>query len=635
MKKTTFYLALLFTGILFTTKTLRAQLVQHESFDNQQFLPSGWGTVGTAGNWSRAQALAQPLTGGPHSGTGMARLRLPNGTTAGSISEAMRTPKFDLSTRGTNDAVVSFWMYRDSLMPENVDSLEVFINTDTTLLGALKLGTVARNRSVNLPDTMSANGWYQYSYNIPLSFNDTANYLIFNGTIYGTSLQTSRRIYIDDVNWDEYPAACTGTPNAGFATAADTLICGGGGTTNLTLTDASIGLDVTHQWYASDNINGTYSPIGTNQNDTTGAISSTMYYYNTVTCLTSGLTANSDTITVVVSSNPIPEVSISLENDTICRGDSITLSASGADFYVWTAGQNTSTQQDITLTPLNNILISLIGYDAIGCTSAIISQPIVVGRRPIIQSINSTTPIICESGSSTLTVNAFTGGGGGGTIPLTYTWSENFGDTNSVTVSPTSTTVYTVTVTGQYGCFSVASDSVVVSPNPTASFDWLAAIDANIITFTNTSQNATFYYWDFGDGTNGTEVNPSHDYLGTSAADYQATLIAMNDAGCADSVSKTVHVGGVGIEENKQENKLNVYPNPANSKIYIDLKTDNVSAYTLKMTNLLGERVIQSSIPKGNKGFLKSVDISELPKGVYILEIDSDTKHYTQRVVKN
>ena len=89
------------------------------------------------------------------------------------------------------------------------------------------------------------------------------------------------------------------------------------------------------------------------------------------------------------------------------------------------------------------------------------------------------------------------------------------------------------------------------------------------------------------------------------------------------------------IIENKLESKLNVYPNPANSKIYVDLKTDNASAYILKMTNLLGERVMQSFIPKGNKGFLKSIDISDLPKGVYILEIESDTKHYTQRVVKN
>jgi hypothetical protein len=563
----------------------------------------------------------------------MARLRLPNGTTGGSITEAIRTPKFDLSTRGNNDAFVRFWIYRDSLMPENMDSLEVFVNTDTTLVGALKLGTVARNRSVNLPDTFSANGWYQYSYNIPLSFSDTANYLIFNGTIYGTSLQTSRRIYIDDVNWDEFPAACTGTPNAGFATAADTLICGGSGNTDLILSDASIGLDVTYQWYASDNLNGTYSPIGTNQNDTSGTISTTMYYFNTVTCQTSGLSSNTDTITVQVSTNPIPVVTISVDNDTICRGDSITLSASGADFYTWTAVQNTSTLQAITLTPLNSILVSLVGYDAIGCISAAVSQPIVVGRRPVIQGFNNTTPIICGSGSSTLTVNAFIGGGG--TIPLTYAWSENFGDTNSVTVAPTATTVYTVTVTGQYGCFAQASDTVVVSTNPTASFDWSAIADANIINFSNTSLNATSYFWDFGDGTNGTETDPTHDYLGTSAADYQATLYAMNDAGCMDSVTTTVHVDGLGIEENKLESKLNVYPNPANSKIYVDLKTDNASAYILKMTNLLGERVMQSFIPKGNKGFLKPIDISDLPKGVYILEIESDTKHYTQRVVKN
>jgi hypothetical protein len=53
------------------------------------------------------------------------------------------------------------------------------------------------------------------------------------------------------------------------------------------------------------------------------------------------------------------------------------------------------------------------------------------------------------------------------------------------------------------------------------------------------------------------------------------------------------------------------------------------------MTNLLGEQVIQKTFPKGNKGFQKTIDISNLPTGVYILEVEFDDNHYTQLVIKN
>ncbi len=622
MRKST-YLLILLVLVAFKSNT---QITQNESFDNPLFLPSGWGEVGAAPNWGRATNLGPGLVGTTHSGAGLARFRVQGGLGG---SESIRTPLFDLSNRGSNDAIVSFWIYRDSLNPTNLDSLSVYVNTDSSLVGASLLGSVARNRAINLPDTFETNGWYQYSYNLPLTFNAATNYIIFTGTVFG-----NRRISIDDISWQEYPAPCSGMPDAGFASVGDTLICGGNGGTTLTLSGASIGTDVTYQWFTSSDLNGNYSPIGTNQNDTTGNITTTMYYFNTVTCLSSGDSANSDTVLVQVSSNPIPIVSIDLlGNDTICRGDSITLIASGADNFVWTAGPITNSLSTITIAPLNNVAISLTGYDSFGCASQTVSQTITVGKRPIIQGIDNSNPLICGSGGAILTVNAVSGGGGGA-VPLSYSWSENFGDTNSVYVTPNATTIYTVIVSGQYGCFSEASDTVVVSANPMASFTWVEST-LNTINFTNTSSGSTTYSWYFGDGTNSTVLNPTHTYIDSLAGDYQVTLIATNDAGCIDSIANTIHTSGLGVEENFQESKLKVYPNPANSKINIDFTGENSSFYTVKMTNLLGERVIQKTVPKGNKGFQKTIDISNLPTGVYILEVEFDDNHYTQRVIKN
>lgn len=60
--------------------------------------------------------------------------------------------------------------------------------------------------------------------------------------------------------------------------------------------------------------------------------------------------------------------------------------------------------------------------------------------------------------------------------------------------------------------------------------------------FTNTSQLATEYYWNFGDGTYSTDVNPSHTY--TQAGTYYVTLIANNPTSCnmADTMIRPVLV---------------------------------------------------------------------------------------------
>ncbi len=62
------------------------------------------------------------------------------------------------------------------------------------------------------------------------------------------------------------------------------------------------------------------------------------------------------------------------------------------------------------------------------------------------------------------------------------------------------------------------------------------------VSFTNTSQLATQYTWNFGDGQTSTDVNPEHTY--TSAGTYHVTLIANNPTSCniADTVIHTLVV---------------------------------------------------------------------------------------------
>ena len=99
-----------------------SQILNTESFDQTQFLPTGWSAVGAAPNWTRQTTMSAPITAGPHTGAGMARFRFPTGGGGVSSTETIATPSFDLTGRGNNVVPFSFWIYRDSLMPTNNDT---------------------------------------------------------------------------------------------------------------------------------------------------------------------------------------------------------------------------------------------------------------------------------------------------------------------------------------------------------------------------------------------------------------------------------------------------------------------------------------------------------------------------------
>ena len=81
--------------------------------------------------------------------------------------------------------------------------------------------------------------------------------------------------------------------------------------------------------------------------------------------------------------------------------------------------------------------------------------------------------------------------------------------------------------------FMLSACSKDSTPEPSVSFT-MDKTDAGIgemIAFTNTSQNATSYEWDFGDGNSSTEENPAHSY--SSAGEYTITLTANGEGGSA------------------------------------------------------------------------------------------------------
>ncbi|MFH1120485.1 MAG: PKD domain-containing protein [Bacteroidota bacterium] len=77
--------------------------------------------------------------------------------------------------------------------------------------------------------------------------------------------------------------------------------------------------------------------------------------------------------------------------------------------------------------------------------------------------------------------------------------------------------------------------------NPIASFQYVISTTNFLeVTFTNYSQNATTYEWNFGDGQTSVEANPVHTY--TAPGNYTVVLTAKNSANASATFSQSFEI---------------------------------------------------------------------------------------------
>jgi hypothetical protein len=150
------------------------------------------------------------------------------------------------------------------------------------------------------------------------------------------------------------------------------------------------------------------------------------------------------------------------------------------------------------------------------------------------------------------------------------------------------------------------------------------SIANNVVSFTNTSMNATNYLWDFGDGDTSTMENPLHTY---DYGDYTARLIAAS-ACDADTASIPISV----ITGNRETNGLSafsVYPNPSVGKFRISFSTAMNTPAALKVYDILGNLVLDlQNTENGHE-----IDLSGHPDGIYVLVVTTANAGYKGKIV--
>jgi gliding motility-associated-like protein len=172
--------------------------------------------------------------------------------------------------------------------------------------------------------------------------------------------------------------------------------------------------------------------------------------------------------------------------------------------------------------------------DSTGCVGTAV---VPISSPPPLVVTPSANQTICLGESTVVSATAT-----GGTPPYVYSWNNGLLPVASNTITPLQTTIYSVEVADSNGCISYQQTTLVkVNGGPTAGFTSLEGTCPPVgITFTNTTDTAVTYLWNFGDPSSGANdtsslFSPTHVY--NTGGNYTVTLIAINAYGCADTIS--------------------------------------------------------------------------------------------------
>ena len=303
------------------------------------------------------------------------------------------------------------------------------------------------------------------------------------------------------------------------------------------------------------------------------------------------------TASINLTVNDLPTLSIVGDN-VHCAGDSVKLSVSGATTYSWTSGSSTDTEKFIAK---NSRTINVTGTDDNGCVSST-QQSITVNDRPT-ASITGDT-LVCEGESTKLSA---TGG-------MSYEWNTT-DESSEIEVSPTKLETYSVIVADGNGCKDTAAHSV----------DQLV-LDASFSESTNlltaNADDVSYLWLDCDKGKLGIAGAKDKEYEITKSGNF---ALQVSKLGCK-AISDCSEIEYVGID-NAWSQKITVFPNPSNGVFEVVAPAGELVRYEIFSST--GERVAQSNFNNRT-----TIELHELPSGVFTLVMSSDNKRAVKLLMK-
>lgn len=305
--------------------------------------------------------------------------------------------------------------------------------------------------------------------------------------------------------------------------------------------------------------------------------------------------------TVQITVNELPTITTVVSNDTLCAGESTTLTSSGNASFTWNQGISNG----ITFTPTHSETYTVIGTHANTCVDSM-SVSIVVNARPTVAA-NATKDTLCAGETTVLS----------GSGASSFIW--NNGISNNVSYSPTASGTFQVIGTDINGCKDTAVIALVVNPLPNADLGSDITVCDHQAPITLNAGNFNAYHWSTGAASSNIQVSVT--------GIFSVTVTDAN--GCTDSDAIQVTVNNcASIDELAFE--AVIAPNPTAGNVYVTFNNELQNA-AIVVFDIQGKIISNIRHFSGNE---LNVDLTNVESGIYFLTISQGNNNKQFRLAK-
>ena len=323
--------------------------------------------------------------------------------------------------------------------------------------------------------------------------------------------------------------------------------------------------------------------------------------------------------TIDVAIDYTPTLSAAFTNSPVCSGDTLRLTAQSVNgvTYNWTGtGGFSSNQPNVTLanSAIADSGLYIISVTLGNCTSIPDSFRVIINALPASPTVSASRDTICISDTAQVCVS--------GTFDH-YQWNTvlqgNSGDTTQC-IYVLNAGDYYLTVTDTNGCSTTSTPHLQVYTYPATSVSIVVQGD------TLSSFGATSYQWILND----TDIAGANSsiYIAKRTGNYSVRIVDHN--GCI-STSSSTYVVVNGIADIISTRYLDIYPNPASTILNVRYSGPVEGNCTLALFDILGNKLMEQPLYFNVAGN-RQLDVSYLPRGMYLLQLQTADQFVTEKI---
>jgi hypothetical protein len=145
---------------------------------------------------------------------------------------------------------------------------------------------------------------------------------------------------------------------------------------------------------------------------------------------------------------------------------------------------------------------------------------------------------------------------------------------------------------------------------------------------TNGAATASFTFNNIPEGENYVYASVKRFVFNTGAG-ATATIIG------SSNIVRITRIGTTSLGNSLLSTKdISLYPNPAIDEVRVEISNNEIATYTINVMDMMGKLLQTKSVAKNESTTEASLNIANLPRGMYLIQINNGTERVTKKLIK-